>query len=448
MSIINKLRLNASKTNKSIIFPDGNDERTVKAANELLSNKLCSVSLIGDREYILKEYSKLNPEHDLQVIDINDTPYLEKLAFHYYEKRKSKGETMDSALQAVKRPCYFGAAAVDNGLFDGCVAGSISSSAEVLRGALRGIGMKKGMSKISSFIILETPVKEYGSNGTFFMADIAINPYPDSEVLADIAVSTADSYRLLMEDVKKDGFRDDNPAKDVRMLAKKGKRRKPIPPSVLRILFPDNLEKRIEIWHGLMWATYFSVLYDTGFRPSECAALRVSDIYQSSRGLSVGTSHTVNREEGEVVERVKTSDDGGYDKRMGLLYDDTAELLIRLIKEDGLKGDDYLFRAPERENGVLLPDSSNKHFKTVLKEQGVYDEGLVQYGLRHSYMTARRGEMPDEILAISMGHTKLRDDYDHRSMTDLIRQLDDRRDSFFESRKHIDDEPEIRKFKP
>lgn len=203
MSIINKLRLNASKTNKSIIFPDGNDERTIKAANELLSNKLCSVSLIGDREYILKEYSKLNPEHDLQVIDINDTPYLEKLAFHYYEKRKSKGETMDSALQAVKRPCYFGAAAVDNGLFDGCVAGSISSSAEVLRGALRGIGMKKGMSKISSFIILETPVKEYGSNGTFFMADIAINPYPDSEVLADIAVSTADSYRLLMEEEPK-----------------------------------------------------------------------------------------------------------------------------------------------------------------------------------------------------------------------------------------------------
>lgn len=203
MSIINKLRLNAAKADKSIIFPDGNDERTIKAANELLSNKLCRVSLIGDREYILKEYSKLNPEHNLQVIDINDTPYLEKLAFHYYEKRKSKGETMDSALQAVKRPCYFGAAAVDSGMFDGCVAGSTSSSAEVLRGALRGIGMKKGMSKISSFIILETPVKEYGSNGIFFMADIAINPYPDSEVLSDIAISTADSYRLLMEDEPK-----------------------------------------------------------------------------------------------------------------------------------------------------------------------------------------------------------------------------------------------------
>ncbi len=198
MSIINKLRINAAQKNKSIIFADGNDERTIKAAYELVSNNLCRPSLIGDKEYIMPLYSKLNPESDIEIIDINDKAYLERLAVHYYEKRKSKGETMESALEAVKRPCYFGAAAVDCSLFDGCVAGSVSSSAEVLRGALRGIGMKKGMSKISSFIILETPIKEYGDNGTFFMADIAINPYPDSITLADIAVSTADSYKLLM----------------------------------------------------------------------------------------------------------------------------------------------------------------------------------------------------------------------------------------------------------
>lgn len=200
MSIIEKLRINAGKKNKSIIFSDGNDERTIKAAYELISNKLCRPSLIGDREYIMPIYSKLNPESDLDIIDINDKSYTEKLAAHYYEKRKSKGETMESALEAVKRPCYFGAVAVDCSLFDGCVAGSLSSSAEVLRGALRGIGMKKGMSKISSFIILETPLKEYGTDGTFFMADIAINPYTDSITLADIAVSTADSYKLLTED--------------------------------------------------------------------------------------------------------------------------------------------------------------------------------------------------------------------------------------------------------
>ncbi|MDE7034590.1 MAG: phosphate acetyltransferase, partial [Mucispirillum sp.] len=106
MSIIEKLRINAGKKNKSIIFSDGNDERTIKAAHELISNKLCRPSLIGDREYIMPIYSKLNPESDLDIIDINNKSYTETLAAHYYEKRKSKGETMESALEAVKRPCY------------------------------------------------------------------------------------------------------------------------------------------------------------------------------------------------------------------------------------------------------------------------------------------------------------------------------------------------------
>lgn len=198
MGILAKLRDNALKLEKSIILPDGNDERTVKAAHELLSNKLCKVSLVGDKDFILPIYEKLNPEQDLDIIDINNNEYIERFTECYYEKRKNKGETKESSLMAVKRPCYFGAMAVELGIYDGCVSGSISSSAEVLRGALKCIGMKKGMSKISSFIIMETPLTEYGSNGTFFMADIAINPNPDAETLAEIAISSADSYKLLM----------------------------------------------------------------------------------------------------------------------------------------------------------------------------------------------------------------------------------------------------------
>ncbi len=200
MGVISKLRENALKLNKSIILADGNDERTVAAAYELISNKICSVTLAGSREFILPKYEKFNPEFDINIIDINNNPHKESLTQHYYEKRKGKGETLESASSALSRPCYFSAAAVDMGLYDGCVAGSISSSAEVLRGALRGIGMKAGNSKISSFIIMETPVKEYGTDGIFFMADIAINPYPDAPTLADIAIATADSYKALTQD--------------------------------------------------------------------------------------------------------------------------------------------------------------------------------------------------------------------------------------------------------
>ena len=176
MGILAKLRDNALKLEKSIILPDGNDERTIKAAHELLSNKLCKVGIVGDKDFILPIYEKLNPEHDLNIIDINNNEYTERFTESYYEKRKNKGETKESSLMAVKRPCYFGALSVALGFYDGCVAGSISSSAEVLRAAIKCIGMQKGMSKISSFIIMETPIQEYGSNGTFFLADIAINP--------------------------------------------------------------------------------------------------------------------------------------------------------------------------------------------------------------------------------------------------------------------------------
>lgn len=198
MSILEKIRQNALKTKKSVILSDGNDERTVKAAADLVNNNYANVALIGDKDFILPLYEKENPKDSIEIIDIKTDKRLEELAAKYYERRKAKGETMESALESLSRPCYFGAVAVNEGLFDGCVAGSISSSAEVLRGALRGIGIKKGFSKVSSFMIMETPMKDYGENGVFFMSDIAINPNPDAETLAEIAEATSDSWKLIM----------------------------------------------------------------------------------------------------------------------------------------------------------------------------------------------------------------------------------------------------------
>lgn len=198
MSILEKIRQNALKTKKSVILSDGNDERTVKAAADLVNNNYANVALIGDKDFILPLYEKENPKGSIEIIDIKTDKRLEELAVKYYERRKAKGETMESALESLSRPCYFGAVAVNEGLFDGCVAGSISSSAEVLRGALRGIGIKKGFSKVSSFMIMETPFNDYGENGVFFMSDIAINPNPDAETLAEIAEATSDSWKLIM----------------------------------------------------------------------------------------------------------------------------------------------------------------------------------------------------------------------------------------------------------
>lgn len=249
-------------------------------------------------------------------------------------------------------------------------------------------------------------------------------------------------FRIVMDRVKKENWRDDNPAADVVQLKRSGKEREALSPQALMLLFPPDPEQRIKIWESLMWATYFSIMYDTGFRPGELAALRVCDIWQTKKGLAVSTNRSVNRLQRKVINKVKTTGHG-YSERVGLLYDDTATLLIQYINKEKLTETDMLFRAPKRKDGLIMPETSNKHFKTVLMKHGLYHEGIVQYCLRHNYTTDRRGDMPDELLAISMGHTHLRDDYDHQKAQDLIRRLDVARDGFFEFRKRQDAEPDI-----
>ncbi len=242
-----------------------------------------------------------------------------------------------------------------------------------------------------------------------------------------------DVFRYVMDGVKREGYRDDNPAREVSSISAEYEEREPLPPDQAELLFPPEADARIRIWHGLMWAVYFSILYDTGMRPGEIAALRVCDIYQTPQGLAVGTSRAVNTDTKKIQERVKTTGKG-LAGRFGLLYDDTAELVIRYIREEGLVGRAALFHAPRNKNKPLGAETSNKHFKQVMTEHGFYHEGVVQYCVRHTYETERRGDMSDSILAVSMGHTKLRDDYDHRTVPDMIMRLDRERDKFFANR--------------
>ena len=197
MSLIDRLKEESKKNKKSVILADGEDVRTAKAAANICSNGYANVSVIGNYDEFMKLYEKENPTENVEVIDLENDSRVEEFATYYFNKRKGK-ETMESSLQAMKRPCYYAATAVDKGVYNGAVAGNVSSSAEVLRGALRGIGMKDGIKSVSSFMILETPINEYGDNGTIFFSDIAIIPNPSSEQLAEIAEVTAISWRQIM----------------------------------------------------------------------------------------------------------------------------------------------------------------------------------------------------------------------------------------------------------
>lgn len=255
---------------------------------------------------------------------------------------------------------------------------------------------------------------------------------PKKEELADNTKNKAlYAFRELLRDVKRRGFRPDNPAEGIKKIREEGEEREPVPEASLDILFPPDPDERIKVWGSIMWACYFSIFYDTGMRPGEIAALRVCDVYVSEGGLSVATDREVDKS-GAYVPRVKTTGKG-YSERPGLLYGDTSALLIRYIRETGKHGEDQLFPAPRTGRG-LCTSTSNKRFKDTLSKHGIMYEGAVQYCMRHSYATERRGDMPDETLAISMGHTRLRDSYDHQKAKDLIRRLESSRDAFFVGR--------------
>ena len=210
-------------------------------------------------------------------------------------------------------------------------------------------------------------------------------------------------------------------------------------------LFPDDIEERRRIWWSTMWATYFSIMYDTGFRPQEVSALRTCDIYRTPKGMAVYTAHTMNTELHKPLERVKTSGKG-MERRVGLLSAPTEALVLRLVAEEGIAAEDeYLFLMDRRrKDSWVFADTSNKHFKGVCRDELGIDpkdpeRDVTQYSLRHTYATSRRGAMDENVLAITMGHSRgVRDDYDHRDAAVVIGQLEKSRDEIFRRQEEPD----------
>lgn len=198
MAILEKLKENARAEKRHIVLPEGWDERTLKAAAELINNELSDVTVLGDRHSVSEALRAFDAADMPEIIDPASDSRFQNFVRAYYEKRKEKGASLEDAISAMKNPLFFGAMMVEQGYADGCVAGAASTSSDVLRSALRVIGTKRGVKTVSSFMIMETEIPEYGDGGTLFFADIAVKMAPNPEELADIAISTADSWKCFM----------------------------------------------------------------------------------------------------------------------------------------------------------------------------------------------------------------------------------------------------------
>ncbi len=198
MSLIEKIKNKARSNVKTIILPEGEESRTVRAARILKDEGLAEPVLVGKKDVISQVAESFGIGiDDIMTVDPETSDKASLYAEKLYELRKAKGVTEEDAKALVKDPMYYGIMAVKLGDADGLVSGAVHTTGDMLRPALQIIKTKPGMKCVSSSFLMDCPNKSLGDDGLLVYADCVVMPNPTSEELAHIAVAAADTARVL-----------------------------------------------------------------------------------------------------------------------------------------------------------------------------------------------------------------------------------------------------------
>lgn len=198
MSFIESIKERAKQNKKRIVLPETMDRRVLEAAEKIIREDIADIILIGKEEEIA-ENSKGLDISGAKIINPFTSDLTEELTLEFVEIRKNKGLTYDEAKKMLLEDyAYFACMLVKTGRADGVVSGACHSTANTLRPALQIIKTKPGTMLVSAFFLMVVPDCVYGNNGVFVFADSGLVQNPNSEELAAIAKSSAESFELLV----------------------------------------------------------------------------------------------------------------------------------------------------------------------------------------------------------------------------------------------------------
>lgn len=200
MTILEKIRQRAAADPKHIVLPEGEDARTLVAAERCVRDRIARITVLGDEERVRAAARGAGVNlNGVDLVDHRRAANFEAAARLFYELRRARGATLEESEQTVRDPLYYGNLLVRSNKADGSVAGATNTTAHTVRAALQAVGVRAGFKIVSSFFVMVLPDKHWGADGALIYADCGVVADPTAAELAEIAIASAESCRSLLE---------------------------------------------------------------------------------------------------------------------------------------------------------------------------------------------------------------------------------------------------------
>lgn len=198
MNFLERICERAKQDIKTIVLPESEDIRTIKAAAMVQERGIANIILVGNPDKIAVLADGLDISK-CKIVNPDTYERFNEYVEAFYELRKAKGMTMEKAEATMHDYVYFATMMVKMGEADGMVSGAAHSTADTVRPSLQILKTKPGTNKVSAFFVMVVPNCEYGADGAFVYGDSGLVENPDAEALSDIAIESAKSFKQLIE---------------------------------------------------------------------------------------------------------------------------------------------------------------------------------------------------------------------------------------------------------